>query len=74
MAEQARKAGEEPEAVERFLEYSGRLYDLVDRGYFQRGLDNAKDFREFYGLLHFLEFDLLRSMHQGVCSHLKSPI
>jgi len=73
MAEQARKAGEEPVAVERFLEYSGRLYDLVDRGYFQRGLDDAKEFREFYGLLHFLEFDLLRSMHQGVCSHLKSP-
>lgn len=73
MAEQARKAGEEPEAVEKFLEYSGRLYDLVDRGYFQQGLDNAKEFREFYGLLHFLEFDLFRSMHQSVSRHLKSP-
>lgn len=73
MEEQSRKAGEDPEALERFLEYSEKLYDLVDRGYFQQGLDNAADFRRFYGLLQFPRFDLLRSMHQGVCSHLKSP-
>lgn len=73
MEEQSRKAGEDPEALERFLEYSEKLYDLVDRGYFQQGLDNAADFRRFYGLLQFPRFDLLRSMHQGVSSHLKSP-
>lgn len=73
MAEEARKAGEDPRNVESFLEYSGRLYDLVDRGYFQQGLDTSKEFREFYGLAAFPKFDLFRSMHQSVCRHLKSP-
>ena len=31
MAVEARKAGESPEAVQKFLEYSARLYDLVDK-------------------------------------------
>lgn len=73
MAEEARKAGETPEAVQAFLEYSGRLYDLVNDGYFQEGLDTSKDFRRHYGLTNFMKFDLLRTMHQGVARHLKSP-
>ena len=50
MAEEARKGGEDPEAIERFLAYSAKLYDLVDSGYFREGLDSAADFRTFYGL------------------------
>ncbi|MBD3278034.1 MAG: phytoene desaturase [Candidatus Aegiribacteria sp.] len=73
MAEEARKAGEDPAAVEKFLEYSGKLYDLVDRGYFQEGLDTSADFRKFYGLAAFPKFDLFRSMHQGVCRYIKTP-
>lgn len=72
MAAEARKAGEDPENVRRFLEYSGRLYDLVNEGYFEQGLDNAADFRRFYGLAKFPGFDLLRSMHGGVARHLKT--
>ena len=41
MAAEAQKVGESPEALRRYLEYSARLYDLVDRGYFQQGLDNG---------------------------------
>lgn len=70
MAEEARKAGESPEAIQRFLEYSGRLYDLADRGYFQHGLDNASDFRRFYGLWDFLKFDIFRTMHGGAARFL----
>ncbi|MBN2506962.1 MAG: phytoene desaturase [Verrucomicrobia bacterium] len=72
MAEEARKAGEDPAHVQRFLEYSGRLYDLVNAGYFEQGLDTAGDFRRFYGLGKFLQFDLFRTMHGGVKRFLKT--
>ncbi len=72
MAGEARKAGEEPEAVERFLRYSFELYDLVNDGYFQEGLDTASDFSRHYGFFKFPRFDLFRSMHGGVARYLKS--
>ena len=73
MAEEARKVGEDPANVVRFLKYSAALYDLVNAGYFEQGLDSAKDFRRFYGLGNFLQFDLFRSMHGGVKRYLKTP-
>ena len=72
MAEEARKAGEDPARVEAFLDYSARLYDLVNEGYFQQGLDTAADFRRYYGLLKFPKFDMLRTMHGGVAKRIKS--
>ena len=72
MAEEARKAGEDPAAVEAFLNYSADLYDLIDRGYFEQGLDTAAEFRRFYGLRTFPRFDLLRSMHGGTGRFLRS--
>jgi diapolycopene oxygenase len=66
MAAEARKVGEDPENVQRFLKYSADLYDLVNAGYFEQGLDNSAAFRKFYGLKNFLKFDLFRSMHGGV--------
>ena len=72
MAAEARKVGEDPANVERFLKYSADLYDLVNDGYFEQGLDNSAEFREFYGLGKFLKFDLFRSMHGGVARFLKT--
>lgn len=72
MAAEARKVGEDPENVERFLKYSADLYDLVNAGYFEHGLDTTADFREFYGLGKFLKFDLFRTMHGGVARFLKT--
>jgi diapolycopene oxygenase len=72
MAAEARKVGEDPANVERFLEYSAKLYDLVDSGYFQQGLDTVRDFQKFYGMKKFLDFDLFRSMHQSVKRHFDS--
>ena len=72
MAAEARKVGEDPANVERFLKYSADLYDLVNDGYFEQGLDNAAQFREFYGLGKFLKFDLFRTMHGGVARYLKT--
>jgi diapolycopene oxygenase len=72
MAEEARKAGEDPADLQRFLKYSSDLYDLVNAGYFEQGLDTAREFRRFYGLAKFPKFDLLRTMHGGVARHLKT--
>ena len=72
MATEARKVGEDPANVRRFLEYSGRLYDLVNAGYFEQGLDTSKEFSKFYGLGKFLQFDLFRTMHGGVARHLRT--
>ncbi|MCU0780361.1 MAG: phytoene desaturase family protein [Akkermansiaceae bacterium] len=72
MAAEAAKVGEDPEAVRRFLKYSADLYDLVNEGYFEQGLDTAADFRKFYGLRKFPGFDLFRSMHGGVARFLKT--
>ena len=72
MASEARKVGEDPEHVRRFLKYSADLYDLVNTGYFEQGLDNAAAFRKYYGLANFLKFDLFRTMHGGVRRYLKT--
>jgi diapolycopene oxygenase len=72
MAEEACKAGEPPENIERFLEYSARLFDLTSGGYFEQGLDNWREFGRHYGHGKFLQFDLFRSMHRAVASHFKT--
>jgi diapolycopene oxygenase len=72
MAEEARKVGEDPANLRRFLEYSARLYDLVNEGYFEQGLDTSEDFAKFYGLWKFPKFDLFRTMHGGVKRFLKT--
>ncbi len=73
MDEEVKKAGADPGRFRDFLEYSGRLYDLVNRGYFEEGLDTAADFRRFYGLWDFRKFDLLRTMHGSVARYVRHP-
>lgn len=72
MAAEARKVGEPPENIARFLRYSAKLYDLTNEGYFEQGLDNWREFARYYGLWKFLQFDLFRSMHQAVAAHFKT--
>jgi diapolycopene oxygenase len=72
MAAEARKVGEDPENVRRFLDYSAGLYDLVNSGYFEQGLDTSREFARFYGFWKFLKFDLFRSMHGGVAGFFKT--
>jgi diapolycopene oxygenase len=72
MAEEARKAGEPAENVTRFLKYSADLYDLTNDGYFEQGLDDWREFARHYGLWKFLQFDLIRTMHQGVAAHFRT--
>jgi len=72
MEDELRKIGEDVAGFRRYLDYSAGLYDLIDEGYFERGLDNTREFREFYGLWRFPKFDLFRSMHQSVARHVKT--
>lgn len=72
MAAEARKVGEDPANVERFLQYSAGLYDLVNAGYFEQGLDTSQEFARFYGLWKFPKFDLFRTMHGGVKRFLRT--
>ncbi len=72
MAAEARKVGEPPENIERFLKYSGELYDLTNDGYFEQGLDDWRGFAKHYGLFKFFQFDLFRNMHQAVAAHLQT--
>jgi len=72
MAKEAQKAGENPENIRRFLKYSEDLYDLVNDGYFEQGLDTSDEFGKFYGLWKFPKFDLFRTMHGGVARFLKT--
>ncbi len=72
-AEAERVAPGAARQVRRFLDYAAKQYDLTDRGYFQQGLDNVRDFWRFYGLFRFMQFDFLRSMHGGVARHIGEP-
>ena len=72
MAAEARKVGEPPENIARFLKYSADLYDLTNDGYFEQGLDNWRGFARHYGFWKFFQFDLFRNMHQGVAAHFET--
>jgi diapolycopene oxygenase len=73
MAEELRKVGQDPQRFKEFLAYADRLYDLVNAGYFEKGLDTVGDFRRFYGLLDFFKFDLFRTMHGGMARYIDEP-
>lgn len=59
--------------VRTFLDYSAQQYDLILPGYFEAGLDTARDFMRFYGLLNFRHFDFLHTMHRGVAKRICDP-
>lgn len=56
-----------------FLQYSKTQYAIIEKGYFQHGLDTISDFMRFYPLRDVWHFDLLRTMHQGVSRFVNNP-
>ena len=56
----------------RFLSYSAKQYDIIEKGYFNQGLDTERDFMNCYPLKDVIHFDLLRTMHQGVSHYIKN--
>lgn len=65
-----------PEAIAdytRFLEYSRTQYQIVERGYFARGLDTFWDFVRFYGLRDARGLDYLGTMAGGIAKRVRNP-
>ncbi|WP_031432816.1 phytoene desaturase family protein [Methylomarinum vadi] len=59
---------------ERFMAYSRRLGRAVEKGYFAKGLDGLGELLGHYGVLSSLwDFDVLRSMDQGVRRFISNP-
>ena len=58
--------------VEAFLNYASEQYDLVEKGYFEHGLDTIRDFMKFYTGSTFFKFDLWHTMHQGVAKRISN--
>lgn len=56
-----------------FLDYSKRQYDIIDRGYFAKGLDGFWDFLKFYGLRGASQLDFARTMTQGIQRRVRDP-
>ncbi|MGR9045054.1 MAG: phytoene desaturase family protein [Gammaproteobacteria bacterium] len=59
---------------EQFMAYSKRLCEETEAGYFAKGLDSFWELIRYYGPLHsLLNFDVFRSMDQGVRRFIKDP-
>jgi diapolycopene oxygenase len=57
-----------------FLEYSKGQYEVVDRGYFARGLDTLWDFLRFYGLFRIGgSIDFRRRMAESIARRVSEP-
>jgi len=59
---------------EEFLAYSKKLCEITEQGYFAHGLDSFWELLKHYGPVRsLLEFDVFRSMDQGVRRFIKDP-
>lgn len=58
------------EQLQSFLRYARAQYQLVDEGYFAKGLDNVWEFIRFYGLRKlFFKMDHRNSMAESIAKH-----
>ncbi|MFA5983611.1 MAG: phytoene desaturase family protein [Methylococcaceae bacterium] len=65
-----------PQAVEefeRFMAYSKKLSMETEVGYFNKGLDGFWDLLKYYGPIRSLNFDVFRTMDQGVRRFISHP-
>ncbi|MGA1795466.1 MAG: phytoene desaturase family protein, partial [bacterium] len=72
-AEAVRIGGERlARQIAAFLAYAKSQYRLVERGYFEQGLDTKGDFTRFYDWRSLLRMDYWHSMHGGVRKRIKN--
>ena len=61
-------------AFQKFKSYSKKQYDIIEKGYFNKGLDTTWEILKHYSWLDlFLRLDILRTMDQGVRRFFKDP-
>ncbi|WP_208560400.1 phytoene desaturase family protein [Marinilactibacillus kalidii] len=57
-----------------FLDYSQSLYEITEKGYFDKGLDNTVDVMKFHGPIKaFKGFDLLSTMASAIEKRISNP-
>jgi diapolycopene oxygenase len=61
------------EEYERFVNYSRRQYEIVERGYLNQGLDTFYQFLRFYGWNDARDLDYLRTMSGAIYKRLRNP-
>lgn len=74
MREELQRFG--PDAIsdyEAFLKHSRLQYDIVKRGYFDRGLDTFWQFVRFYGLRGASGLDYMGTMAGGIAKRVRNP-
>lgn len=53
------------------LEYSKKLYDMTELGYFKHGADNTKDIARYNGVFNALKnFDLFSTVHKSIAKRI----
>jgi diapolycopene oxygenase len=72
--ELAKLSTDETRGFYEFLDYSKKIYDLTDKGYFARGLESLSELVRFYGPWRSLAgFDVLHSVDGGVRRFVREP-
>lgn len=69
----ARLGNSAAEDFARFRRYSQLQYQIVERGYFEKGLDTFWDFVKFYGLRDGRGLDYTHTMSSGIASRVRDP-
>ncbi len=60
-------SSKDAEEMNRFLSYTKKLYEQVEKGYFQEGIDTLPQLIRFHGIWDTLRgFDLFSTMNRGV--------
>ncbi|SFC00781.1 diapolycopene oxygenase [Alkalibacterium subtropicum] len=55
------------EEFNELLAYSKNIYETVEKGYFDKGIDNKREIGKLHGLISvYKNFDLLHTVHQGI--------
>lgn len=58
---------EDMDEFKALLSYSENIYNMVEQGYFNEGLDSTMDIGKFHGVIStFRNFDLFSTVHQAV--------
>lgn len=51
----------------KLLDYSKNIYNTVEKGYFNKGIDNTREIGKLHGLIStYKDFDLLSTVHQAI--------
>jgi len=59
--------------IDRFNDYTKKIYDNVERGFFKKGLETIGEIVRFYGIFKSIfSLDYFHTMHQGVVKYIKN--